>query len=495
MHDVHTGMTWKGRAGGRNGVMRVCMLLGVALWIASCATNPVSGGPELMLLSEQDELKLGNQTDRQVRSQYGVYDDEALKAYLDGMCRSLGRLSHRPNLDYRLDVLDASAVNAFAVPGGYVYFTRGILGTLNNEAELAGVMAHEIGHIAARHSAQQYSRAQLAQIGVAVGGLFFGDLASGLAQMGVGMLFLSFSRENEREADALGVEYSSKAGYDAAELARFFETLERMNPASDRSGLPGWFSTHPSPADREAAVRSMAKEWQQKLGLKQAKVGREAYLKRIDGLVYGEDPRQGYVEEGVFYHPGLTFQFPVPRSWQLANTPSRVQMVSEAKDAAILFSMGTGKTPKEAASGFIAKGGAEPIASEPVTVNGLLAHRVVSNLRTQQGIMRVTSYFISKDKHLYVFHGLCAPSLHSRYSEIFDGTMKRFKTLSDPTRINVQPDRIRVRTVKSGGTLESALRSMGVPKDQLAQASLLNGMDPGDSVKPGTLLKVIDKGR
>ena len=471
------------------------MLVAILFWTVSCATNPVSGGPELMLLSEQDEIKLGSETDREVRSQYGVYEDADLEAYLNDMCRRLGKLSHRPTLEYRLEILDASVVNAFAVPGGYVYFTRGILANLNNEAELAGVMGHEIGHVAARHSAQQYSRAQLAQVGVALGGLFLGDLASGLAQFGVGMLFLSFSRDNERQADALGVEYSSKAGYDAAELAHFFETLERMNPSSDRTGLPSWFSTHPSPVDREAAVRSMAKEWQQQLGLRHAKVNRDIYLNKIDGLVYGEDPRQGYVEEGVFYHPTLKFQFPVPLKWKLANTTSMVQMMSESKDAAILFSMGVGKSPKEAAANFVSKTKARLLSSDPVTVNGLPAYRLVSDVQSQQGSIRVMSYFISKDKYLYVFHGLCAPSVYSRYDDVFDSTMKGFKHLFDPKRINVQPDRIRIRTAKSAGTLENALRSLGVPKDELKQTALLNGMELSDAVKAGTLLKVVDKGR
>ena len=480
---------------GKRLTVRLFMSLGLLFWTASCATNPVSGGPELMLLSEQDEIRLGTQTDAQVRSQYGVYEDKELQAYLGDMCRRLGRLSHRPHLDYRLEILDAAAVNAFAVPGGYVYFTRGILGTLNNEAELAGVMGHEIGHISARHSAQQYSRAQLAQLGVVVGGLFLGDLASGLTQLGVGMLFLSFSRENERQADALGVEYSSRAGYDASEMARFFETLERLNPGSDRSGLPGWFSTHPSPVDREAAVRSMAKQWQGQLGLKQARVNREGYLRKIDGLVYGEDPRQGYVDGGMFYHPALRFQFPVPPKWKLANTASVVQMVSESKDAAILFTMGKGKSPKDAASEFVNKSGARVLSSDPVTVNGLSAHRLVCDLRSRQGDVRVMSYFIIKDKYLYVYHGLCAPSLYPQYDEVFDRTMKGFKTLSNPKMLNVQPDRIRIRTVKSSGTVESALRSMGTPKDEIEQAALLNGMQPGDPIEAGSLLKVVSKGR
>jgi predicted Zn-dependent protease len=328
------------------------IILGVALILflssGSCAVNPVSGGREFMLLSESDEIRLGKQTDLQVRKQYGVYEDQKLNAYLNDLGQRLAGVSHRPNLPYKFEIVDASAVNAFAVPGGYVYFTRGILANLNSEAELAGVMGHEIGHITARHSAQQYSRAQLAQLGLVVGGLFLGDLVSEVGQLGVGMLFLSFSRDNERQADALGVEYASRAGYDAGELAGFFETLERMNPGSDRSGLPGWFSTHPSPEDRVPAVRKGAGEWQQKLGMRDPKVNRDRYLRQIDGLVYGDDPRQGYVEDGTFYHPGMSFQFPVPAQWKVNNTPSQVQMMSDKKDGAIIFSLATAQSPQEA---------------------------------------------------------------------------------------------------------------------------------------------------
>jgi len=215
-------------------------MIGLLFWISSCAVNPVTGRQELMLLSEPDEIQFGRQTDGQVVQEYGLYEDAKLTAYLNDICQRLGKISHRPNLTYHFKVLDVSVVNAFAVPGGYVYFTRGILASLNNEAELAAVMGHEIGHITARHSARQYSQAQLAQLGLGVGMVFAEKIPalSELAQLGVGMLFLRFSRDNERQADDLGVEYSSKVGYDATQMASFFETLERMNPGSDRSGLP-----------------------------------------------------------------------------------------------------------------------------------------------------------------------------------------------------------------------------------------------------------------
>lgn len=475
------------------------MVLGVILILfllsGSCAMNPVSGGPELMLLSESDEIQLGKQTDVQVRKQYGVYEDQKLSAYLNDMGQRLAGVSHRPNLPYKFEIVDASAVNAFAVPGGYVYFTRGILANLNNEAELAGVMGHEIGHITARHSAQQYSRAQLAQFGVVVGGLFLGDLVSGVAQLGVGMLFLSFSRENERQADALGVEYASRAGYDGKELAAFFETLERMNPGSDRSGLPGWFSTHPSPEDREVSVRKEAKEWQQKLGMKDAKVNRETYLRHIDGLVYGDDPRQGYVEEGVFYHPDMKFQFPVPANWKINNTPSQVQIMNENKDGGIIFSAAAAASPKDAASKFVQANRASVLSSDPITVGGFPAQRVVSDVRGQSGTIRVVSYFIQRGKSIFYFHGLSSPSAFDKYLNTFERTMKGFKELTDSKKINVKPDRIRLRTTKTAGTVESSLRSMGIPKDDLDDFALLNGMDLSENLPANTLVKVIEKGR
>jgi predicted Zn-dependent protease len=466
-----------------------------SLLSGSCATNPVSGGPELMLLSESDEIKLGKQTDAEVRKEYGVYEDQKLNAYLNDMCQRLAGLSHRPNLPYRLEVVDASVVNAFAVPGGYLYLTRGILAYLNNEAELAGVMGHELGHITARHSAQQYSRAQLAQVGLAVGGLFLGDAVSGLAQVGVGMLFLSFSRDNERQADELGVEYASKAGYDGKELAAFFETLERMNPGSDRSGLPGWFSTHPSPEDRVVAVRKEAREWQQKLGMKDPRVNRDNYLRHIDGLVYGDDPRQGYVDEGTFYHADMKFQFPVPANWKVNNTTSQVQMVNENKDAGIIFSVATAPSPKDAAAKFVQANRASVLASDSIKVSGFPAQRIVSDVRGQSGTIRVVSYFIQRDKSIFHFHGLSKPSTFDKYLSTFERTMKGFKELTDPKKINVKPDRIRLRTTKTGGTLESSLRSMGIPKDDLDDIALLNGMQLNENLPANTLVKVIEKGR
>ena len=472
-------------------------LFGLLLWAASCAVNPVSGQRELMLISESEEIQLGGQTDADVVRQFGIYQDQKLNAYINGLGQRMAKVSHRPQLAYQFKVLDVAVVNAFAVPGGYVYFTRGILATLNSEAELAGVMGHEIGHITARHSAQQISRAQLAQMGMAMGSIFsetFGAL-SGLTGMGMQMLFLKFSRDNERQADDLGVEYASKVGYDASQMASFFETLNRMNPHSDKSGLPSWFSTHPNPEDRERVVRERSREWQQRLGQKEPKIGRDTYLRHIDGLVFGEDPRQGYVDDGVFYHPQLRFQFPVPRNWNVNNTPSQVQMVSKQRDAAILLAITSGTSPRQAAIHFAEKYQASVIKYEGRKVNGLSAYRLISDIRTQGGLVRVMSYFIAKDKYIYVFHGLSSPQSFEGHASLFERTMGQFRHLTDQKRINVEPDRIRIRATKNAGTMGSALRSLGVPEKEHENMALLNGKSLKDPIPAHTMIKVVQKGR
>jgi predicted Zn-dependent protease len=470
-------------------------LIGLVFLIPSCAVNPVSGKQELMLLSESDEIKLGGETDVQVVQEYGLYEDAKLISYLNNLCQRLGKVSHRPQLTYHFKIVDSSVVNAFAVPGGYVYFTRGILATVNSEAELAGVMGHEIGHIAARHSAKQYSQAQLAQVGLGVGTVLIDSpVVSGLAQLGAGMLFLRFSRDNERQADDLGVEYSSKAGYDATRMASFFETLEKMNPGSDRSGLPGWFSTHPNPEDRIQVVRVRAKEWQQKLNQKDLKVNSESYLREIDGLLFGDDPRQGYVADDVFYHPGLRFQFPVPTKWKLNNKPSKVQMVSEGEDAVILLSVTTGSSSREATKTFVSKTGATVIRSEAIHVNGLASERLISEIRTQERTYRLTSYFIEKGKNIFVFHGLTSVERFQNYGPLFENTMRQFKELSDTRRINVRPDRIRIHATRGSDTLENTLRSFGVQNEKLKEMALLNGRNLNQVIPANTLIKVVEKG-
>ncbi|MFQ5583624.1 MAG: M48 family metalloprotease, partial [Calditrichia bacterium] len=374
--------------------------------------------------------------------------------------------------------------------------TRGIRAYLNNQAELAGVMGHEIGHVTARHSAKQISKQQLAQVGLGAGMILSEDFRkyAGIAQAGVGMLFLRFSRDNERQSDELGVQYATKAGYDARQMANFFATLDKMTPDEDQGGLPGWFSTHPNPADRVNAVLRLAEEWRAKVGAQNLKVNREEFLNHINGLVFGDDPRQGYVENNVFYHPEMKFSFPVPAGWQVNNTPTQVQMASKEANALLIFTLAKGKSPAEAANTFAAENKATVISSESKTVNGLNARKMVSKIASQQGELKLLSYFIQKDANVFVFHGVTPTANFTRNQNTFRNTMEGFKPLTDQSKINVKPMRVRIKTVRQSKTLQKALLNFGMPQDKLKELALVNGMNLSDMLTPNTRIKIVEKG-
>jgi predicted Zn-dependent protease len=307
------------------------------------------------------------------------------------------------------------------------------------------------------------------------------------------MVFLKFSRDNERQSDDLGVEYASKVGYDAKQMANFFNTLGRMRPSSEGSPLPDWFSTHPNPAERNQTVSLRAKEWQEKLGLRNPKINRDQYLRRIDGLVFGENPRQGFVENNIFYHPDLRFEFPVPKGWVLQNTPAFVRMVSPNKDAIIIFTTTPGGPPKQAALQFAQKNKVEVIESSPTEVNGLPAHRLISEVRSSQGVLTIKSYFIEKDGRVYMFHGFASPVRFDQYSPTFGNTMGRFKELTDPEKLRVKPLRVRILSAPREGSVRGALLGLGVVENDLEKMALLNGKTLDDNIAAGTLIKVIGK--
>ena len=476
-------------------ILLAASIASLFLWALSCSMNPVTGKKEFMLLSSGDELALGKQTDSEIVKSYGHYEGPALDSYISGIGKKLGALSHQPNLEYSFKVLDSPVVNAFAVPGGFVYLTRGILAYLNDEAELAGVIGHEIGHIAARHSAQQYSRAQAAQLGLGLGSVLSETFRkyAGLAQAGMSLLFLSYSRDNERQADDLGVLYSSKAGYDARNLANMFVTLERLNPGEGRDGLPAWFSTHPNPPDRVAAIQKGAQEWQSQNPQVRIATNRNEYLQKLDGLVFGDDPRQGYAEGQMFYHPGLKFQFPFPAGWTVNNTASQVQVFNAKKDAVILLSLAAEKTPAEAAQAFVTGTKATVVRSEGAQVGGFPAQRVLADVATEQGSLRVLSYFIKKDDVVYAFLGYTAQAQFQAHASAFDQTMSRFANLTDPARINVKPERLAIKKTARQASLRHALQGFGVAQDKLEAHAILNGMKLDDDLPAGTLIKVVAK--
>lgn len=465
----------------------------ILLFSNSCAVNPVTGEREFMLMSREKERALGEQSDAGIMSTYGLYEDPELQRFIKTKGEEMVNVSHRQGLDYEFKILDSPVINAFAAPGGYVYFTRGILAAFNNEAEFAGVLGHEIGHVAARHSAKQYSKSTLAQVGLVAGALASETFRqyAGLAESGISILFLKFSRDHERESDKLGVEYSTKIGYDAHQMANFFHTLSRSSEQSGGSGLPTFLSTHPNPDNRFEDVGKLADKWQKKENTANLKINRDAYLRMIDGLVYGDDPRQGYFEGNRFYHPELRFQFAVPSGWQTQNAPQQVQMAPEDGSALMIFTLAQGDNLKAAAENFLSANQMDLEGSESTSVNGLQALRVMARQEQQNGTLQLIAYFIQDGRTIYNFLGLTDAQSFSNYGNTFTTSIESFSKLTDQSKLNKQPARIKIVEVQSGEQLQRILQKEGVESSRLEELAILNGMQLSDRVEAGTLIKTI----
>ena len=388
----------------------------IACLLVSCARNPVTGKKELMLMSESQEIALGQQSDPVIIQQYGLYQDETLQNFINEKGKEMGLISHKPELEYTFRILDSPVVNAFAVPGGYVYFTRGIMAHFNNEAEFAGVLGHEIGHITARHSAKQYSAQMIGQLGLMAGVIASEDFrafANDASQL-MGLLFLKFGRDHESQSDELGVLYSTEIGYNSHEMADFFQTLNRLQQKAG-ANIPDFLSTHPNPADRYNKVHEHSDKAQLGLDISQLKINREGYLKMIEGMVYGDDPRQGYTDDNVFYHPELKFSFPYPDTWNLYNSPAQVQIAPEDGKALIIFTLSPEKELSTAAKADIEKYNFSVIDSRNTRINGFQTYVVLSDIVPEQGntstqvtdqeIIRVLNYYIQDGELIYVFRG------------------------------------------------------------------------------------------
>ncbi len=475
------------------------LLTAAILLVISCAVNPVTGKRQIMFMNEAQEVALGVSYDPQVLASFGVYDDPELQAFVQARGTEMGKLSHRPNLEYHIKVVDSPVVNAFAVPGGFIYLTRGIIAQLTSEAELIGILGHEMGHITARHSVSQQTKQQLGTL-LLIGGMIASEKLATYAEQamqGMQLLFLSFSRDNEREADALGSEYATKLGYDGTKMAEFFQVLDKMNMASSQGGVPTFLSTHPDPGDRYNSVIRNTKAWQDKLKLPSYKVNADSYLKLIDGMVYGEDPKQGYTDDNTFFHPELKFKFSYPAGWTLTNAPTQVTVQPADGKALILFTLSNQRSLQAAADSTLAQYGLKLQRSERRTVNGMPAIVALSKQESKNqstgavSVTSVLSYIIEYGSFYYVFHSVAAEADFPNYASIMESSMKTFAKLTDTNRLNVKPRRIQVKAVQRTGTLANAFTAFGMKQEMMNELALLNNIELTDQVQAGKLIKIV----
>ena len=462
--------------------------------VSGCATNPVTGKKELSLVSSDQLLTIGKDGYAAVIREYGAYDSPVLAAYVDGVGQKLAKVSHEPTLQWHFTLLDDPAVNAFAMPGGYIYITRGILAHLNSEAQLAGVIGHEIGHVTARHSAQQITQQTVAGLGLGIAGMVSPTFRQygQAAQTALGLMFLKYSRDHENQADQLGIDYSTKAGWDPREVPNTYVMLRRVSEQAG-SRVPGFLSTHPDPGDREQRTTAEAKAAAAgKTGLA---INSQAYVRRLDGLVFGVDPRGGYFEGATFYHPTLQFQITFPSGWQTQNTHASVVAATTDQSGAMQLTLvpSEGKTPGDYVRALLAGGKISDASGSEERVGGYSAWvgRVAVPSTTGAAATTLDLAFIAKDAgQFYQILGRTTGD----DSPVFQ-SMRSFRPLSDSRRSNVTPDRIAVVTLDRTGAFSDIVASLGPQALDVEKTSVLNNVMPDETVAKGTLLKIVRRGQ
>jgi predicted Zn-dependent protease len=473
--------------------------LAAALALAGCAQSPATGRNIFTGgLSPEDEVELGREQHPQIVQEFGgAYDDPELTAYVDSLGQLLAQTSELPALEWHFTVLDSPIINAFALPGGYVYVTRGLLALADNEAELAGVLAHEIGHVTARHSAERYGQSVLGTAAAVGVGVLLGSEAAAQATSGAAELaVLSYSRDQEFEADTLGVRYLSRSGHDPQAMSSFLRRLlGHSRYEAELAGRPeaadafDITQTHPRTADRvERAIEAA--------GGRQASdpiVARDLYLDKIDGLVYGDSPAQGYVRGRRFLHPELGFAFEVPEGFELVNTPNRVIAQNEA-GAAILFDRAK-QTSAGSMTRYLADVWARDIELrdlQAIDVNGQEAATAWTRLDTRQGKLDFRLVAIRfGDGAIYRFLFVTPPDRTAALNEPLRRTAHSFRPLSAGELAELEPYRIEIYQVQPGDTPESLARRMPLGEESLGLLRVLNGLREGEALAPGRKVKLV----
>jgi predicted Zn-dependent protease len=470
--------------------------------------DALTGERKTFAYSIEDEVQLGREADGSIIAEFGLYDNAALTAYVNEIGQRLVEESHfRRNqgdpayaqfqdVDFYFRVLDSPVVNAFALPGGYIYVTRGLLAHLENEAQLAVVLGHEIGHVIGRHHSERALAQQRGQLGL-LGGAILGQVLLGgsaaenilnIGGTGAQLLFLSWGRDAERESDQLGVEYAALEGYAAGEGAEFFRSLERIGEASGQS-IPNWMSSHPDPGEREQTIRQMASEWDRELAGPMNTLDTEEYKQQIEGLVVGEDPRQGFTESGTFFHPQLRFQFPVPRGFEVINQPSQVVMVGPNQEALMIFTFAQASTPQEAAQQFASQQGITVIDQGTLSTGVGTAYSVIADAQTEQGAVRLQNTFVSYGGNVYSFLGYAAGGGFQQYQSAFQSAPSGFRELTDARYLNVQPTRLNILRTTRSAPFSSYLGNL--PADfSPEEVAIMNQVELGETIPSGALLKI-----
>jgi predicted Zn-dependent protease len=490
-------------------VMAVVLLTVI---LVRCAVNPVTGKKEIMLISESMEIDMGKEIDRGLRLEYGLYNDPRLREHVRQMGMKQVPFTHRPHLEYHFEILDTPVENAFAAPGGYIYITRGLLAMLNSEAELAAVLGHELGHVNARHSARQMTRSILVTLGIILAGELSEDIKkiTPISMIAAQLLFLKYSRSDEYQADALGIQYSFKAGYSSGEMVRFFGSLQRLTESKGGGHLPNFLSTHPMTPRRVERIKELlaTPEYSQTPGGTALVIGKNEYLKLLDGLVYGQNPRQGFVEGQAFYHPDMKFYFKIPYGWNVSNTARQVTLAPKNGKAVIIFKAEDTTESLDTYSTKMTKSLTNPQVLQQgfLNVNGLNAFHTLLKFspdtekpqEKEEGEayqpkeeINVQVSCIRKQGTVFTFFTAAGTSDYSSFQYDINNTVNSFKPLFSPKHLRRRPVRVYVKRARGGETLGRFLQRLRIPNRYWKKIALINGMETHQQLDRNQLVKVL----
>jgi len=500
----------------------IAFALAAGLALAGCGTpvrNPVTGQTERTVMDERAEVTEGAKAHEEIKKGYGVVPDAALQAYVNDVGQKLAAQSHRAQLKWTFTVLDSPEINAFALPGGFVYMTRGIMAYLDSEADLAGVLGHEIGHVTARHGAQRATQQQRAGawvLGAAVLGAVLGGQAGAQAASEVGQSLAAgsiarYGREQELQADQLGAEYLARVRYNPANMVDVIQVLKSQElfaaEAAKAAGRPapqggGWLASHPSNDERLQSIRGTAQRLAGTQGSAAwADDGRARYLKAIEGMTFGDSREQGVVRGRNFYHEPLGIALTAPPGWRIVNDSEQLGLVNAERDAALVMQLIPDEVVKKTGGDHAAvlrdALGATQGSTERLTLGGALAATHFSGQRrnAQGQVGALTATIVSGPAGKLYLLGWSAKDAQAmaRSRSLLREAELSFRPLSAADRQAARPWKVKTVPMPAGGFAQLA---RGTPLGERAepQLRLLNGVfgaNPANDPKPGQPVKVV----
>ncbi len=481
-------------------VPSLLMLLCVAWLTTACATvvNPVTGEREWSTMSPERETALGQQAAAQVAREIGLVDDPALNAYVDAVGQRMARLSPRQDVSYHFAVADMPEPNAFALPGGWIYVSRGLLAIANSEAELANVVGHEIGHVAARHAAQRETRAAGAGLLTALGTVAAGVVGGGAAAQTVAQFgqvagagyIASYGRDQERQSDEVGQKLAAAAGWDPAAMATFLATLDRETLREmGEPRMPTFLDSHPVTAERVRDTRTRAGTLDTTAVAPIAGSRRE-FLARLEGLLVGPDPAEGVFQESLFLHPGLDFAVGFPGGWKTSNQKTAVAAASPQQDAFLVLELqGPSGNPASAAQAFAQQHRIELLDPGPGRIGGFDAFRARAQARSQQGPLALDLTWISHPAGTFRLIGASSQNAFAGYRDDFARSAFSFRRMSGAERNGIESLRLHAVSARAGETLDSLSRRTG-NRWSVAQTAVANALSADARLRAGQLVKI-----